>query len=438
MKKKILYGTLFVVGISIGAYAQSRVSGIWIRADGYANWGNTRGSEGYGIRDNSGTMEYKNSDGDWGVFAAAGNPGGSSGQVQFNNSSVFGGTPLSYDGTRFNTATTFTNKSIFRFAPGSSPTTNNGYFEFFIGRTANGMPDPRPDDGFQLGWNVSGAAAGAGYTELSFESHCSDATGCLDGVGQSETYFAMDNGNGTQIRPFGMFISANQSNPNTQILMNFDDLRMSSRSAATEILAVSYSSSRGLFNFGDSKIIADTDANKDFLALNGVPVISVSTDSRTGLVFGSGGSSISLSPGGDGSGVLYLGTNNVQFANGTIYDGSAAQRLSFQAGSAAAYPSMSIGGGEIGLKPAGSNTNIGTRISSKGNSDLTIDSTDAGTGNIVIQADGSASSELRLRTRNLAINNETDNGYRQGTSATGTSCTITRITHGIVTAATCS
>lgn len=40
--------------------------------DNYLNFGTTLGSAGYGIRDNSGTMEYKNSSGDWTAFNADG------------------------------------------------------------------------------------------------------------------------------------------------------------------------------------------------------------------------------------------------------------------------------------------------------------------------------------------------------------------------------
>lgn len=40
--------------------------------DKYLNWGSTSGSSGYGIRDNGGTMEFKNSGGAWTGFGAGG------------------------------------------------------------------------------------------------------------------------------------------------------------------------------------------------------------------------------------------------------------------------------------------------------------------------------------------------------------------------------
>ncbi|MGD9128890.1 MAG: right-handed parallel beta-helix repeat-containing protein [Candidatus Woesebacteria bacterium] len=42
-------------------------------ADAYINWGSTDGSDGYGLRDNSGVIEYKNSTGDWATFASLSN-----------------------------------------------------------------------------------------------------------------------------------------------------------------------------------------------------------------------------------------------------------------------------------------------------------------------------------------------------------------------------
>jgi hypothetical protein len=39
-----------------------------LQADGYINFGATTGSTGYGFRDNTGTLEYKNSGGSWTSF----------------------------------------------------------------------------------------------------------------------------------------------------------------------------------------------------------------------------------------------------------------------------------------------------------------------------------------------------------------------------------
>ena len=55
---------------------------------GYLNAGGTHGSTGYGIRNNSGTMQFKNSGGSWTDFVTAGgggSPGGSQYEIQIND-----------------------------------------------------------------------------------------------------------------------------------------------------------------------------------------------------------------------------------------------------------------------------------------------------------------------------------------------------------------
>ena len=54
----------------------------------YHNWGSVVGGNGYGIRDNSGVMEIKNSGGSWQAIAN-GNVGGTDTQIQFNDGGVF-------------------------------------------------------------------------------------------------------------------------------------------------------------------------------------------------------------------------------------------------------------------------------------------------------------------------------------------------------------
>ena len=49
---------------------------IGLDADSYINWGDTDGTSGYGIRDNSGTIEYKASGGSWAAIGSGGGGGG--------------------------------------------------------------------------------------------------------------------------------------------------------------------------------------------------------------------------------------------------------------------------------------------------------------------------------------------------------------------------
>ncbi len=46
-----------------------------LQASSYLNWGTLSGSNGYGFRDNNGTMEYKNSGGSWQGFSSASTTG---------------------------------------------------------------------------------------------------------------------------------------------------------------------------------------------------------------------------------------------------------------------------------------------------------------------------------------------------------------------------
>jgi len=54
---------------------------VYLPAGGYINYGSTVGSTGYGLRDNAGTMEFKNSAGSWTAFGSGGGIGGSTGST---------------------------------------------------------------------------------------------------------------------------------------------------------------------------------------------------------------------------------------------------------------------------------------------------------------------------------------------------------------------
>ncbi len=58
-------GTLGVDGLAV--FGNTLLSG----SDRYLNWGSSAGSDGYGIRDSSGTLEFKNSGGSWTSMSTA-------------------------------------------------------------------------------------------------------------------------------------------------------------------------------------------------------------------------------------------------------------------------------------------------------------------------------------------------------------------------------
>lgn len=64
----------------------------------YFNFNTTVGSTGYGIRDNAGTIEFKNSGGAWtGIGSGGGGtPGGVTTQIQYNDAGAFNGTALTW------------------------------------------------------------------------------------------------------------------------------------------------------------------------------------------------------------------------------------------------------------------------------------------------------------------------------------------------------
>jgi len=117
------YGGYFTNTNGSGGWGVYSADDIGLAAGMYLNWGTTRGSTGYGIRDNAGTIECKNSGGAWAACAGGGgggSPGGSNTQIQFNNSGAFGGSAnLTWDGSTL-TATGSATSII------SGTTTNTG------------------------------------------------------------------------------------------------------------------------------------------------------------------------------------------------------------------------------------------------------------------------------------------------------------------------
>lgn len=90
--------TFNISGTNIGAFSSS---GLGLIASSYLNFGPTAGSTGYGIRDNGGTMEVKNSGGAWASIG-----GGGSGTVTTS------GSPASGQAAEFTSSTAITGVSV--------------------------------------------------------------------------------------------------------------------------------------------------------------------------------------------------------------------------------------------------------------------------------------------------------------------------------------
>ena len=76
-------------------------SGLRMLASMYLNFGASAGSGGYGLRDNSGTMEYKNSGGAWTGFASTVSGSGTSGYgARWTGTSTLGNSCIQDDGSK--------------------------------------------------------------------------------------------------------------------------------------------------------------------------------------------------------------------------------------------------------------------------------------------------------------------------------------------------
>jgi len=53
-----------VQDVDLGSYSIA-AAGVLLDASAYLNWGTTTGGDGYGLRDNAGTIQFKNSGGTW-------------------------------------------------------------------------------------------------------------------------------------------------------------------------------------------------------------------------------------------------------------------------------------------------------------------------------------------------------------------------------------
>lgn len=67
--RRLLTATVLACAIPLGAFAQSAVNptldGLSIKQNGYSNFGATKGTNGYGFRDNGGAIQFKGSGGAW-------------------------------------------------------------------------------------------------------------------------------------------------------------------------------------------------------------------------------------------------------------------------------------------------------------------------------------------------------------------------------------
>lgn len=349
------------------------------------------------------------------VSGGSGTPGGSSGQVQYNNAGVFGG--LAKWTTDGNAVASTGTGTWFYNAPTE---TSAGNFETVIGVASNDVPpgDTRPDHVAAIGWNPGGDATtilpngtAVGSSSLVFESYCSYGTGCLGGGGgQSETYFNMNDGKGSAVRPLGFFQAKSQG------------------SVLHYLSAIARADTWGFFDATQTNLIfsigAAHGAQDASVVLNGLLVPASPTGPYGHWLYQDGQSLIHSAPsgvavapnsgiligGGDGSAITRFNNVHVQLTTNCFEDTASLNRGCFGAGSATNYPSLGASGtDDIILKPLGSSTNVQMTIESKGG------------GSVYLNPGGT-----------LRINGGV------GVTASGSACTVTQITKGIITGATCT
>lgn len=341
-------------------------------------------------------------------------PGGASTTLQYNNAGAFGGAaPWKFTGN--NAITSTATGTWFRNTPTE---TSDGGFEFVIGVASNDVPpgDTRPDHVAAIGWNAGGDATpilangtAVGASSLVFESYCSYGTGCLGGGGgQSETYFNMNDGKGSAVRPLGFFQAKAQG-------------------ASHFLSAIARADTWGFFDATQTNLIfsigAAHDAQNASVVLNGVMVATSPDGGHGNWLFQDGQSlirsdvvGVAVAPnssvviGGGSDGAATFNVNHIGLLTGAFEDLAGKHRLNIGAGSDTNYPSLgSSGTDDIILKPLGSSANIQMSIESKGTSGVYLNPT----------------GPLRI------------NGIN-GVTVSGSTCTITQITKGIITGASCT
>lgn len=125
-------GALVIGPWGTGGIRMDASSDVGLAASSYLNFGTTLGSSGYGIRDNGGSIEFKNSGGSWGPPTAAAS--GAAGLVQFSN-----GSALSSDSGQFYWDSTNHRLGIGTTSPGDKLTAHFGT-DSNIGLTTNTYP----------------------------------------------------------------------------------------------------------------------------------------------------------------------------------------------------------------------------------------------------------------------------------------------------------
>lgn len=349
------------------------------------------------------------------IGAGSGSPGGSSGQLQYNNAGNFGGVPVSYASSTLTTSLT----GFWLQNRPTNYTTENGAFGVFIGSASAGVGERRDDIG-AIGWNIGNDVAGLGSVAWVFEAHCGPTPGCSSD-GQSEMYLSVDDGEGNATRPIGVF-QQHDGTGYTYGINRFDTQGWFDRAQSYQIFAVDDNSGTGELRTFTSTLNSNLNAGT-FLTLAGVNAIGVTS----GAIDVGKGTGVNLAPNGDGSGTVLVGNVHFRMVNPSIENTSGDTLIQLTTDATnGPYPRFSGANGDnlVYAQPAGGGSNVGWMIQPKGTGAVRLNSEDT-SGTVYFQT---GAGQLKVGPF----------PGKAGVTASGTVCTITEITNGIITAATCS
>ena len=333
-----------------------------------------------------------------------GTPGGATNAIQFKiDASTFGGSNWLAD------------SSNILFRP-SNYLTENGPFRIRVDSASHGVGERR-DDIFSLGWNTDNTVAAGGGNSLVFEAFCGTTVGC-SATGQSETYFSVNDGQSHSSRPIGIF-QLYDGTGTVNGIFRFNGLSFFDRDQSYQIFSVADNSGTGAIRTYTSPISSDITSGNAF-TINGQGALGFGSSA---VQIGLGGSNVTLSGGGDGSAIVKVNTNHFQMLNPVIEDATGQALVRFSSDGPFIRFDGHDGDGEFVMSPGSGAANFGLNITPKGDGSIRLNTQDAGAGAVYFQ------------TANIKVG--TFPGAA-GITASGTTCTITAITAGIITGASCT
>lgn len=152
----------------------------------------------------------------------------------------------------------------------------NGTFNFVSGRTANPI-DGRPDDTFSIGFNNQQDGPDDNSQSLTFETHCSDGTGCV--APQGEIFFTMSGPLGNAVRPLGFFQQHDGATEAVDTIARSKTWTFYDETQTNVLLQI-VDNKEIKVNSSGGKLIGPSTANADFIMQAGACALKLDADSN--------------------------------------------------------------------------------------------------------------------------------------------------------------